>query len=258
MRYFSLLVATSLIAVSGTAVAVDFGVQGTVWPIAEPDVRMIIFKDMMKIDQEKLRNQVADDAKSFISRLPKRDFTSAEKTTKSLIDVSVELSQDIKVPVKDDKGNYSWQYLARKGDRVNPLKTKRLGQLLYFFNGSDPAQVKILKDLLEAEPLLIMPIEAGAGDLNETSKYFDRPIFYANDYMINQFHVQYLPTIAYQGINQNSALIESIAYAMPTTAENILSDWETWPKRDKYFGDKIKSLAPSDNKTNKVPNASSK
>lgn len=227
---------------SAISFSADFGVMGDVWPIAEPDVRKTIVKDLMKVDANKQNELLKQDAKSFMSRLPKRGYGYAPEKEAKWIDVSVELSQDISAPVKDDMGGYSWKLIAKKGDKINPLKTKSLGQLIYFFNGADPAQVALLKELFEKEPILIMPVEAGAGDMDTTSKLFDRPIFYAPDFMINQFKVQYLPTIAFQGAGTNSYLIKTVAYPQAVSAQQVLEDWDSWPHRPAETAVKVDAI----------------
>lgn len=231
-----------LLAAPTFSFAVDFGVQGNVWSIAEPDIRKTIIKDVMKVDWEQKNKELTDQSKKFLSQLPKRNFGYPESKTTTLVDVSVKLSQDIKVPVKNSQGGYSWNYLARKGDSVNPLVNQNLGMLLVFFNGADSAQVKLLEELLKIEPLLIMPIEAGAGDLNVTSKGFNRPIFYAPDYMINQFKISYLPTIAFQGLGEQATLIKTVSFPQGVVATDLLKNWDSWPKRSDYFSS-LKSTA---------------
>lgn len=224
-----------LLTLPSIAGAMDLGVQGNIWTIAEPDIRKTIIKEVMKVDWEQKNKELTDQSKKFLSELPKRSFSYPERKLTNLIDVSVKLSQDIKVPVKNSQGGYSWNYLARKGDTVNPLANQRLGMLLFFFNGADERQVKLLENLLKIEPLLVMPIEAGAGDLNVTSKGFNRPIFYAPDYMINQFKINYLPTIAFQGLGEQSTLIKTISFPEGVVATDLLKDWDSWPKRDDYI-----------------------
>lgn len=223
-----------LLALPNISNAMDFGVQGNVWPIAEPDIRKTIIKEVMKVDWDQKNKELTDQSKKFLSQLPKRSFEYSDRKITTLVDVSVRLSQDIKVPVKNSQGGYSWNYLARKGDVVNPLANQRLGMMLFFFNGADEQQVKLLENLLKIEPLLIMPIEAGAGDLNVTSKGFNRPIFYAPDYMINQFKISYLPTIAFQGLGEQATLIKTISFPQGVQAQDVLKDWDSWPQKSEY------------------------
>lgn len=224
-----------LLTFPSIAGAMDLGVQGNIWPIAEPDIRKTIIKEVMKVDWDQKNKELTGQSKKFISQLPKRSFGYSERKITNLIDVSVRLSQDIKVPVKTTQGGYSWNYLARKGDVVNPLANQRLGVLLFFFDGADERQVKLLEELLKVEPLLIMPIEAGAGDLNVTSKGFGRPIFYAPEHMINQFRISYLPTIAFQGLGDSATLIKTISFPEGVQVNDLLSGWDSWPKRNDYF-----------------------
>ena len=217
------------------AYAIDLGVAGTTWPIAEQDVRISIVSSAAKTPWQQEQEKMTSSAKNYIDNLPKRTFPPSPEPKLTWLDLSIEINRDIDVPVKNTSGTYSWTQLVPKGTRVNPLATKTLPQALFFFDGNDPKQILQVEELLQKEPTLIMPIEAGQGNINSTTERLKRPVFYASDYMLQQFHIQTLPTLSFQGASPNAHLMASIALPPTTPTKDILYEWTNWPEWKKTF-----------------------
>jgi len=217
------------------AYALDLGVAGTTWPILEPDVRRSIAESASQTDWEATQKTMTDSSKNYLSSLPKHSYPPVKNPTLQWLDLSIELDRDISVPLKNTDGSYSWTQLAPKGTRINPLSSKTFTQALLFFDGNNPQQLQLAKDLLAREPLLIMPIEAGQGQVDSTAKALNKPVFYASDYMRQQFNLKALPTLAFQGPAPKNHLMATIAFPLNTSADQVLYQWTTWPSWTQTF-----------------------
>jgi conjugal transfer pilus assembly protein TraW len=214
-----------LLAVGLPAYALDLGVQGTVWPIIEEDIRAQLVAAVAKTDWAPVQDEVKKSAESYLERLPKRKLPVSEKTQTSWFDPSIELTSDIQAPVKDEASSYQWTVLFPKGPRVNPLKNYRPVTAMLFFDGSDEQQVAFVEQVLREEPNRIIPVEAGSGDLNTLNTRLDRPVFYGNEAIINRFGVKYLPTLMYPGQEANQLLIGLTSYGLPFNPAEVSAVW---------------------------------
>ena len=219
-----LLCAVALMACLG-AHAKDYGVLGEVMPIIEKDIRQLMAESASRADWSQAQEAVKDSAKTYLSRLPKRQFPVTDHTLSWYVDPSLVLASDIQAPIKGPDGNFSWQILHRKGTKVNPLQYARPVTAMLFFDGSQPDQVQLVKKVLDMSPDRIVPVEAGAGDLNASGDVFDRPVFYASDAMVNKFQLRYLPSLVYPGDGDKSLYLGVTAFAMPYSATAVLQVW---------------------------------
>lgn len=225
------LLAAALLCVLGSAVAKDYGVQGNIWPITEVDIRRLLIESAARVDWKAVNQEAANSGKNFLSNLPKRQLPLSPQTATQYFDPSMVVESDIKAPVRQPDGSFTWQTLAAKGDRVNPLDKYRPTTAFFMFDGSQKDQVALLEQVLAREPNRIVPVEAGGADLKDLSDSFQRPIFYASDAMLARFKVQYLPSLVYPGTGQHSRYVGVTAYGLPFKADEVLSTWsEIAPK----------------------------
>lgn len=223
MRQHALALLLAVTAAS--SVAKDLGVQGNVWPIAERDIRQMMVEQAANVEWSKVEEDVKEGAKAYLDNLPKRRMGPPSQTTTVWMDPSIELSSDIQVPVKGADGSFSWQVLAAKGSRINPLVQSRPVTALLFFDGSDPDQLSAVEQVLKTDPLRIVPVETGQGNLRENNKRLGRPVFHANDAMVSRFQVRYLPTLVYPGVEARSLYLGITSFAAPYSAREILAAW---------------------------------
>ena len=214
-----------LVALAPFLSAKDYGVQGNVFEIIEKDIRQSLMESAADADWKKAADEAQESAKTYIDRLPKRGFGTADKTFTTWVDPSMVLSSDIQAPMQQPDGSYAWRVLHPKGTRVNPLQYSRPITGMFFFDGSKPEQVELLRELLEKEPFRLVPVEAGAGNLNTLSGDFQRPIFYASDAMLSRFQVRHLPSLLYPGDGERNLYLGVTAYAMPFSAATVLKTW---------------------------------
>jgi len=210
---------------AGSAVAKDLGVQGSVWPILERDMREFVVEAASKTDWDAIHEQRKESARTYADRLPKRVWPKVEGTETFWMDPSIELATDIQAPVKGPDGKLVWEVLFTKGTRVNPLTKVRPSVAQLFFDGNDPAQVALVEEVLKAEPLRVVPIEAGQGSVLESRKRFNRPVFHATDEAVQRFQLRGLPTLVYTGFGARALYMGITQYAAPYSATAVLSTW---------------------------------
>lgn len=220
-----LLFGIALATAASVTLAKDYGVQGNQWPVTEVDIRQMMVAAAAKVDWSQAQNQVKESAQHFMENLPKRHLPLADKTQTDWFDPSIVLTSDIQVPVKQADGTYAWQVLYPKGTRVNPLEQYRPVTAMLFFDGSQEDQVKLVQQVLAKEPNRIVVVEAGAGDLKTLNEALKRPVFYANDQLINRFQVKYLPSLVYPGDGAERLYIGITSFGLPFDANQVVQSW---------------------------------
>lgn len=221
----SLLITCFIAAACSSLSAKDLGVQGSVFPIVERDIREMLSAQAAGVDWSSKQAEIAESAKRYLDDLPKRVLPVVDKTSTVWFDPSIVLTSDIQVPVKGADGQYTWQVLAAKGSRVNPLEQNRPVTAMFFFDGSDPDQLKLLEQVVAQESTRIVPVEAGRGSVRESHEKLARPVFHANDAMVNRFQVRYLPTLVYPGSGQYRLNLGITSFARPFNAAEVLASW---------------------------------
>lgn len=211
------------LAISASAHAVDLGVQGTAYPIVEQDIRIMMMESAHRANWDEAQNALKESAKNYTQSLPKRQFTSTDKTYIAWQDPSVELTEDVQAPVQQPDGSYQWGILFPKGTRVNPLDTLRPSEALVFFNGNDENQLNYVKKLSSGNPLRFTLIEAGEGDIGKTNKFIGRGVFHAPDALLQKFGVQYLPAIVYAGEGPHAKEMATLFLAAPYKVEETIA-----------------------------------
>lgn len=206
--------------------AKDLGVQGTLWPIVEEDIRELMVKSASKVDWDAHTASMQSEARQYADRLPKRALPSVSNTETVWVDPSIELSSDIQAPVEGADGILRWQVLARKGTRVNPLSHTRPVTAFLMFNGNDPAQVDLVAAVLEKEPLRFVPVEAGQGSVPANVERLKRPVFHAPDAMLTRFQVTNLPALVYPGVRDRALYLGVTSFAPPFVPAAVLSTWD--------------------------------
>lgn len=136
MRNFGFLVAACLIAVP--AHARDYGQQGALFPITEPDLLEQIQRKLMALQASGATAKLNEDLKKrTIAKVnrpaPVSGLGVAVAIRSWAFDPTISVAEDI----SDDKG----RLIMAAGTRVNPLDTVPLRQTLVFLDGDDPAQL---------------------------------------------------------------------------------------------------------------------
>jgi conjugal transfer pilus assembly protein TraW len=124
--------------VAGQAAARDYGQQGNVWPVIEPDLLQQIHARLQHLEATGQTARLNEELKRrTITRVnrpePVAGIVSASDTRIWRFDPTITVERDI----ADDKG----RVIIAAGTRVNPLDTVPLRAPLVFLDGDDPAQL---------------------------------------------------------------------------------------------------------------------
>lgn len=138
MRKARLLTLTPLLLATPAAQARDYGQQGTVWPVVEPDLLAQIGGRLGFLDRSGAIARLNEDLKrrtiAKIHRpVPVEGLGLASTTRSWTVDPTITVAADL----KDDKG----RVVVAAGTRVNPLDTVSLRASLVFLDGDDQTQV---------------------------------------------------------------------------------------------------------------------
>lgn len=120
------------------AAARDYGQQGTVWSIAEPDLLQQIHARLMQLERSgetaKLNEELKRRTIARVNRpSPVAGLVQASTNRSWMFDPTITVERDI----ADDKG----RVIIAAGTRVNPLDTVPLRAPLVFLDGDEPDQV---------------------------------------------------------------------------------------------------------------------
>lgn len=138
MRKITLTALVPLLLAAPLAQARDYGQQGTVWPVVEPDLLAQIAGRLAFLDRTGAIARLNEDLKrrtiAKINRpTPVEGLGLASSTRSWTFDPAIAVNTDL----KDDKG----RLIVAAGTRVNPLDTVSLRAPLVFIDGDDGTQV---------------------------------------------------------------------------------------------------------------------
>lgn len=223
LKYAALFAALAVAA--GSAASKDFGVQGTIWPIVETDIRQLMVASASEADWGKAQTELKKSAENYLDNLSKRYLPVANTTATVWIDPSIVLTSDVQAPVEGPDGKLAWRTLHKKGAKANPLEAYRPTTAMLFFDGSKPEQLELVREVLRREPNRIVPVEAGAGNIGDTNRALKRAVYYANDAMVTRFQVQYLPSLLYAGTGPRRLYLGLTSFAIPFNPAEVISAW---------------------------------
>lgn len=216
MKPYKLLTTVLLAAFTvSPASSKDLGVQGNIWEIVERDMRQLVMESAARVDWDKVNNELADRSKRYIDELPIRRMPTAQQTEVVWIDPSITLESEIQAPVKQPDGSWKWQVLYPKGHKYNPLDDSRPLTAMLFIDSSDEDQLRLAKEMLVVEPMRIQVVEAGQGSVRKGTEAIGRPLFYANDQLLNRFQVTRLPSMLFANERMNRGRLGLLSFAKP-------------------------------------------
>lgn len=130
--------AVSALLTSSVAIASDHGVAGQTFPIVEPDLLATIEVKLQRLqangDIDRMNAAFARHAETRVRRpKPVDGITPATEARTWAYDPTITIERDI----QDQKGNY----IARRGQTVNPLDFTAVHQALIFVDGDNKAEM---------------------------------------------------------------------------------------------------------------------
>lgn len=193
MRMYGYLLAICLIA--APAHARDYGQQGALFPIAEPDLLEQIQRKLMALQASGATARLNEDLKrrtiAKVNRpAPVSGLGVASAVRRWAFDPTISVAEDI----SDDMG----RIIMAAGTRVNPLDTVPLRQTLVFLDGDDPVQLDwATKNFASSEAKLILvngaPLQLMRG--KQRRFFFDQ-----GGKLVRHFNIKAVPaTVNQQG-----------------------------------------------------------
>ena len=193
MRIFGFLLAACLIAVP--AHARDYGQQGALFPITEPDLLEQIQHKLMALQASGATAKLNEDLKkrtiAKVNRPARVSGLDVATTIRSwAFDPTISVAEDI----RDDKG----RMIMAAGTRVNPLDTVPLRQTLVFLDGDDPAQLDWVTTNFQANSAKLILVNGAPLQLMRGKQR--RFFFDQGGKLVRHFNIKAVPaTVKQQG-----------------------------------------------------------
>lgn len=219
------------LGVSGSAQAVNLGVQGKVWPIAEVNILKLLVESATQVNWHKVQKGLIKNAENWGSHLPQWNFPAATQTKTVWFDPAIVLRKNVYGPRKSAQGNYEWTLLYPAGTRVNPLRYERPPTDMLFFNGNVPAQVTLARQVLAAFGGEVDIVET-AGNPENLAKHLDMPVYYANKEILSRFPIRKLPTLMGVGIGKHAYDIALTQLAPAFSIQQVRAAWNGLPAKE--------------------------
>lgn len=196
-QLLALFVATLLAMAFGAspASAKDYGQQGAVFPVVEPDLLGQIRAKLQRLEASGETARLnADLKRRTIARVNRPESVAglslAHVIRQWRFDPTITVEQDI----SDDKN----RVVIAAGTRVNPLDTVGLRQKLVFIDGDDPAQLVWATKLYKANDAKLILVRGAPLDLMRARQrrfYFDQ-----GGALVKHFGIRAVPaTVEQQG-----------------------------------------------------------
>lgn len=213
----------------GVANAHYLGVQGQLFPIEEVDMRQLLAESLSQVDTKKIEEELTTSAETFFERLPASPVPSADKTVSRWIDPSIEITSEVRVPVKDPvTGEWAWKMMHPAGTKVNPLEHVQPRDRMLFFNAASLAEVEFVKAVILRRKLDIIPVATG-GNIKPLFEEIKRPVFFANEAHMARFHVKATPSLLGVGEGAYSRYLVITEIRLPATPDIVDKAWYGLP-----------------------------
>lgn len=185
-------IVAAALAYSWPAPAKDYGQVGTVFPVVEQDLLRVIetrLKTMQADGRLEAFNQrMKANTEAKVLRPPPVPGIGVATATRSwLFDPSIVIDHDI----RDTKGNF----IAHRGQRVNPLDFIVVSTPLVFIYGDDEAQLAWALKKFGQNAKLIM---VRGSPLDAMSKHQRRFYFDQSGILVRRFGIQAVPALVVQ------------------------------------------------------------
>ncbi len=193
MRALGYFIAACLVA--APAHARDYGQQGTLFPITEPDLLEQIQRKLMALQASGATARLNEDLKrrtiAKVNRpMPVSGISVATTIRSWAFDPTISVAEDI----SDRKG----RLIMAAGTRVNPLDTVPLRQTLVFLDGDDPAQLDWATKSFQASSAKLILV--GGAPLQLMRGKQRRFFFDQGGKLVRHFNIKAVPaTVKQQG-----------------------------------------------------------
>lgn len=191
MKYLAAL--AGLLYATAPAAAKDYGQQGTVFPIVEPDLLEQIRAKLQRLEASGETARLnADLKKRTIARVNRPEPVAGLRVASNPRQWTFDPTITVEADISDDKG----RLIIAAGTRVNPLDTVGLRQKLIFIDGDDAQQLAwAIKSYKQADAKLIL-VNGAPLDLMRARQrrfYFDQ-----GGTLVKRFGIRAVPAIVEQ------------------------------------------------------------
>lgn len=190
----------------------DRGIRGPVEEIHERDLIEVMKERVMQIDWEQKKEQTKArywHGQRFIN-LPR-----APKAETRHIDASVVATKDIRTS--------EGEFVARAGDRVNPLQTRPWTQAIVVFDPMDKKQMELLTSkvsVLQSDPSLANVVliatqfdkDLGWDSYKSVTDTFNAPVYQLTPDVKSRFELRYTPSII--TANDTHFIVQELAVSL--------------------------------------------
>lgn len=173
----------------------DFGTRGPVTHINEPDLIELMKRRFASIDWEEKKRAAAD---NFWKKQTFRELPRAKLGRTRQLDPTIYITEDITTT--------SGEFIARKGQLINPLDISPFTQAVIVFDPLDEIQVETVR--LELARIKLQPDvhtitfiatrldrEDGWGSYKRVTDLFDAPVFLLTPDVLQRFELQFVPAV---------------------------------------------------------------
>jgi type-F conjugative transfer system pilin assembly protein TrbC len=164
---------------------------GRIYEIREPDI--------IEIAKERVRNYDWNAAvekvkkKGVLSASPKWNLPPATKDVIRNIDPTITITKDIP--------SGTGQFIARKGLRINPLRTMNLGGPYIVFNPDRKSEYAKVKEWIKTNPysyLMVTHLPTEPSEFRKLETEFYKPVKPINKLIVKRFQLEVTPTLIEQ------------------------------------------------------------
>ena len=121
------------LAVPVTASAVNLGIQGKVWPIAEVNILKLLVESATQVNWHHVQQGLLKKAENWGSQLPQWNFPEVSQTKTVWFNPSISLVKPVYGPKKSRNGNYEWALLYPAGTTEKPISRLNSRDLRFLY-----------------------------------------------------------------------------------------------------------------------------
>ena len=171
---------------------------------SEKPILSLIKERLAKIDWEQKKKEVI---RRYYESLPLSKLPPATQGSKRLISMDVKIIDDIRLPNGD--------FLAKKGDVINPLTVSPLLGHYLVINPNEPGQIKWAKTYINENPgreVVVMldgaPITKTPDSFTDIAVQLGADVYLLNDQIASRFHITKTPSVVTQADERNIQVTE--------------------------------------------------
>jgi len=189
-KHLLFLVLLPLLSLPTILLAKNLGTFGTTYPILEPDALGEIEKRTKEVDWEQFFNKEKYEKTVKSYRPPNLKTLPRSETTNTF---TVNMSYILNTDIPDGNGGI----LYPRGYAFNPLDHVFVPTIIIVLNGNDTEQVEWFKASKYAGDTKVTLLLT-EGPYFELSENLKRPVFYANQKIIDRFKLKTVPSVVMQ------------------------------------------------------------